>query len=580
MTARAIGVLLVAFVLCAMPLYAQELVPLESRVTAISGSSVYVDLGREDRVEVGDRVLFHPSGTRTVEGTIRSVAKTSSRAEIAPASPPLTVGVRAEIFVPKERLAPPAPVPEPPVVQAPTPSAPDAPSTITPGATTAPAPPSPTTLEHPPWTHPPESWAEDLPLLAPAFARAPEERAQRLDGRLYLQSHHTWDSQGEGRRYLLTTMGLDMRLENPFGQGGSFDVRAEVFQRDVALPDAADEHDTEASLHRFTYWFGGTEDRPTRWQLGRFLQHEFPELGVLDGVEWSRRTESGDRFGISAGSMPEPYPGMRSVDDVQAAVYYRWVDGPDERVAIGGAFQNTWHRGDQDRSLLVATLDYRSSEKFSLRSSAWIDSYDSSDVVKSSGLELTEARIGASYQLAPGSGVGLNASHARFPELLRDEFTSVDPEILRDGRVDRIGLTGWHELTERTRVSARADHWEDQDDSGAFGEAEIAWRDILYPRGELSLALSHTDGSYSSGPGLRVGANKSFDEAFASIAYTFADFEQKDFTGAQSTLAHHALYGSVDFTLSSKWDLSLFAENRFGDEQDAYSLGFLLQTRF
>lgn len=579
MTPRWIAALLVvlAVVRCATPLRAQELVPLEARITTIAGGSVYLDLGREDHVEAGDRVLFHPPGASTVEGTIRSVAKKSSRAELAPASPALAIGVRAEIFVPKERLALPPPAAQAPlpVVSPPLPSAqtaPAAPSTITPAPVTAPA--------HPPWTHPPESWSQDSPLLAPAFAMKPEEREKKLDGRVFLQANHTWDSQGEGRRYLLATMGLDVRLENPFGQGGSFDVRADVFQRDAVLPDTSDDHDTQARLRRFTYWFGGTEDRPTRWQLGRFLQHEFPELGVLDGVEWTRRTESGDRFGVSAGAMPEPFARMRSFDDVQTAVYYRWVDGADERVALGGAFQNTWHRGDQDRSAFVTTLDYRSSEKLSLRSSAWIDYYDSDDVVKSSGFELTEARVGASYRLAPGTGLGLHASRVRFPELLRDEFTTVDEDLLRDGRVDRIGLSGWHELTERTRVSARADHWQDQDDSGQFGEAEIAWRDILYPRGEVSLALSHTSGSYSSGPGLRIAANKSFDDAFATLAYTFADFEQKDFTGEQSSLAHHALYGSVDFTLSSKWDLSLFAEDRFGDEQDAYSVGFLLQTRF
>lgn len=556
----------------AAPASAQELATVEARVTALAGSSVYLDVGRDDHVAEGDRVVFRSDGASATEGTVRSVARKSCRAELAPASQPVNVGTRAEILIPKERLAPPpAPTPEPEV-----PESRDAVSESQPSVT----PTKPPVPAHPAWTQPPESWSRDMPLLAPAGSTPPEEREQTIAGRVYMHADHTWDRQGEGRRYLLATLGIDMRVENPFGQGGSFDLQAETFERDTSLSGGRDESDTQATLRRFTYWFGGTEDRPNRWQLGRFLQHEFPELGVLDGVEWSHRSESGSRFGASVGAMPEPFARMDSFDDVQAAVFYRWVADRDERVALGAAIQSTWHGGTQDRSSLVTTFDYRSREKLSLHSSAWIDYYDSSDTAKSSGFELTEARVDANYRLAPQSGVGLFASEVRFPQLLRNEFTSVSDDLLRNGVVDRVGVTGWHELSSRTRVSARVDRWDDQDDSGGYGELAIACRDMLYPRGEVSLAISHTSGSFSSGPGLRVSANKSFDSAFATLGYSFADFEQKDFSGTQASLAHHALYGSVDFTLGSKWDLSLFGEDRFGDEQDAYSAGFLLQTRF
>lgn len=548
-------------------------VPIEAHVTAVTGSSVYVDRGRTQHIAEGDRVLFHPSGTGTVEGTVRSVSKNSARVELAPGSPPINVGVRAEILVPEERLKPetppPALLPERDSSAAPTVPVPQ-PQQVT---------PPPTTPTHPPWTQPPETWTEEMPLLAPAFGQKPEERERKLEGRVYTQGNATWDQQNGGRRYFLGNAGVDLRLENPFGQGGALELDAEFFQRSASVPDAPDDSDSRALVRRLSYSFGGTEERRSRYEFGRFLQHEFPELGVLDGIEWSRRSESGSRFGASVGALPEPSPEMSSADDTQASVYYRYAANPDERFTLGAAYQNTWHRGQQDRNLLVGTLEYRPLGKLSLRSSAWIDYYGSEDTIKTKTVELTEAQIQASWRLAPRSGLSAFFSQVRYPEMQREEFTSLTPEQIRNNHVERIGLSGWHGLSEKVRINARVDGWQDQDDSGQSGEIGAGWRDLLYDHGEVSVALSQTQGSFSSGPGLRLSANRAFGKTFANLTYAFSDFEQKDFNGDQSKLSQHALFGSIDLPIGTRWDLSLFGEQRFGDEQDSYSLGFLLQMR-
>jgi hypothetical protein len=565
-----------AVVAAALPAWAGSAdIAIEAHVTAVTGSSVYLDRGRADHVAENDRVLFHRAGLGTVEGTIRSVSKNSARAELAPGTPPITVGARAEIFIPEERLKPEAP-PPPPLVEPPPAATAD--SVPAPSAQAV-TPPPPTAPAHPPWTHPPESWTDELPLLAPAFSQKPEERQRKLEGRVYLQGNGTWDQLNDGRRYFLGAVGTDMRLENPFGQGGELELDAQFFHRVASVPGATDDDESSALLRQFSYSFGGTPEQPSRFEFGRFLQNEFSELGVLDGVEWSRRSDSGSRFGASVGAMPEPTAEMDTGDDTQAAVFYRYAADPDERFLLGAAYQNTWHKGEQDRNLFVGTLDYNPPGKISLRSSVWIDYYGSEDSIKTSTFELTEAQIQASWRMTVRSGLSAFLSHVRYPEMQRIEFASLTPEQILDDHVERVGLSGWHEISDVVRVNARVDAWQDQDDGGNNAEIGAGFRDLLYDHGEVSVAFLQTQGSFSSGPGFRVSANRAFGDRYANLTYSFMDFEQKDFTGEQSTLAQHAIFGSFDLPLGSRWDLSLFGEKRFGDEQDSYSLGFLVQMQ-
>ncbi|MBK7875346.1 MAG: hypothetical protein IPJ77_06290 [Planctomycetes bacterium] len=560
----------------------QDLVRLEGKVTSVSGNAVYVDLGRDDHVEANDRVVLYPPGVTSVEGTLRSVARSSARLELDPGSPTVAVGVRVEVLVPRERVAPkpaePAPPEKPPetppadagVASPPKPQRPDA----------AQVPPKPPPV-HPPWSHPPESWNAQHPLLAPAFGQRPEERDSEVHGRAWLDLHHTTDDVGGTKRYLYGRLGTDVRVTNPFGSGGELTFDAEVQQRDFSFPDAEDQTDTDFVLRRFSYAVGGTRDEPTRFEAGRFLAREFPALGVVDGVEWTRRTEGGSRFGVNAGGLPEPFPdAMNSFHDVGVALFGRYVRGEKEELRLGAAVQNTWHDGEQDRSLVLAEAEWRPSKTFSWRNLAWIDYYDSNDVLKSAGFELTEITSQARWRFRDDWTVSATASHRRYPELLRDDFSSLSPTLIQDGELDRGSIALAHEITKTTRVDGRVDAWRDQDDSGTTADLGIAWRDLLYDRGTVTLSVFRVDGSFSSGEGVRASASRSWDAAFGMLSYEFTNFDQKDFTGEQSTLAHHAVYGTLDLPIDDRWNLSLQAEERFGDEQSAWGLGLMLQMRF
>ena len=567
------------FLLLIRPALAAAPESIQATVASVSGGSVYLDRGRSSGIAIGDRVRFSLAGVGAAEGTVRAVSKSSSRVELLPGSAPVAHGVRAEIEIPEDRLR--APDTPPPTPDAPPTPATQPPPRAAPPSAGASQTPATSAAPHPPWTHPPETWNEDLPLLAPALGLAPEDRDTQWSGRTYLRWNSTFDEEGAGRSYHLGAIGLDGRLENPFHKGGALELDLEVYQRSIDLPDEGDDSSTDLLVQRLSYWQGGTDSDPTRWEVGRFLQHEFPELGLVDGFEWTRRYGSGNsRFGVAAGGIPEPFPARSTFDSLGVSLYHTWVPDDDERVSLGTAWQSTWYRGERDRDLALATLGWRATDTLSLDAGAWVDVYGSNDEVKD-GVELTELRVGATQRIGDASGVGASFSHVRWPELLRREFApSLTPEELDENQVDRASLSAWHGFSRRWRVHGRVDAWSDQDDDGTNGELGLAVRDLLWSQGEVGITAFYADGTYSSGPGARLSATRAFARGAWTLGYEWVEYDQKGFVGTQETLAHHGIYGTLDLELGERWDLSLFGDRRFGDELDGYSLGFQLSTGF
>ena len=550
----------------ALELHAEETTPgdgvgalerVEVLVTAVSGGQIYLDKGRDDHIEPGDTVELWPVGGPTVLGVVRAVSRSSSRAELSDGDSVVRVGDRGEVLVPETRLAPP---PEEPA------DAPPVPDRDTP--------------EHPPWSEPMDGWDPAQPLLAPAFSRPAEEQPAILHGRFFTQFNGTWDHE-HGNQYELWRTGIDARVDNPFGRGGQFRLDVDVFHRASHLELGADDATTRWRLDRASYRWGGNREDPDRYEVGRFLQHEFPELGVLDGVEWSHRTDRGDRFGASFGFMPETSPVRETGADVQAAVFYRTDSDGEDPVEYGVAWQNTWHHGEADRNLLVGTVEVTPSEDVRITGEALVDHYGAGDSVKDAGFELTEARVNARWRLDDDTGVGAHASLVRWPEIKRQEFGDLTATQLLDNRVTRVGVDGWRDLTEHLRLDARLDRWTDQDDAGGSGSLRAALRDVAWERGQLAAEVFFSQGSFTDGAGLRLSAQRVFE----SLGYGTLSWETSRYTsdtefGGSVDTNSQAVRASLDTDLGDGWSLSAYGERRMGDGQDSDSIGLFLQERF
>lgn len=540
----------------------REFVRVEFEITALSGDGLYLDQGREALLQPGDRVRVFPPTGPARSGRILSVARTSARASLEGGMEGIEIGLRGAVWIPRARLEESA--------------AARATGAAEPTSATDEPAPTPRVPEHPPWSAPPEEWTRAQPLLAPAHGQAPEERPRRLRAELFTALDLTRDGAGDEPRDLAAnTLGFSGRLENPFRHGGELRFDAELFARSSELGGES-EQETRFRLERASYAFGGVRGARDRGEVGRFLQSEFPELGFLDGGEYVHRTDGGHRLGASFGFQPLPDDTFTSGDDLAAALFYRYVSDEAQSLSLGGGYQKTWHDGVADRDLLVGELELHPGERTALFASTLVDLYTSGDELKSSGPEVTQLFLNATHRSEGGHGAGLFLSRLRFPELERDEFDAVTAAEIADDVNDRYGADGWLALGEHTQVYGRADAWSDQDDSGSGLRARLTQRE-LFARGEtLTLELFASEGKFSDTLGLRTSARWRLEHGALDLAWDATNFTQD---AVDEDLLQHALRGQYDLALGA-WYLALYVESRFGDDQDALSLGFLLQRSF
>ncbi|NOT29013.1 MAG: hypothetical protein HOP15_01035, partial [Planctomycetes bacterium] len=406
---------------------------------------------------------------------------------------------------------------------------------------------------------------------------APEERPRRFSGQIFTTLDSTNDSAGgEAREFLSSALGFDGRIENPFAHGGELAFDAEMFaRRSDSLGVTEDE--SHLRIDRASYAWGGVRGARHRGEVGRFLQRELPALGFLDGFEYVRHLGPKNRVGTSFGFLPVPDDVFRSGDDLQAALFYRRTSGEDQRFSLAGGYQKTWHEGAADRDLLVGELELFPGPRTSLSTSALIDLYTSSDTLKGAGPELTQLFLNATQRTEAGHGLGLFLSRFRWPELERNEFPDVTAAEIADAHTTRYGSDGWLALGQHTQLYGRADAWSDQDDSGGGGRVRVTWRD-LGRRGDVLLLESFTSTSkFTNAVGLRASARRRLEHAAFDVSWDTTRFEQGS---VAEDLLQHAVRGGLEFSLGPRWFLAFYAESRFGDEQDALSLGFLLQRTF
>jgi len=554
--------------LCVLPAWSDAEAPapavkrLDVRVTAYSGGSIYLDRGRDHGIAAGDIVVIYPSGGAAFEAIIRGVSKSNARVELPPGTQGINIQDRGEVLLPVVRL-----------------EEEEEAETIA----TAEAEAKKRAIEvpdHPEWSAPPEEWDDDAPLLSPAFSRTNEEKPTLMRGRVFFMGQNNWDDENDNE-FSSARLGTELYIENPWERGGEIHFDGEMQLRAADIDGGDDSSSTRGRVDRLSYSFGGTRDDPDFMEAGRFLQNEFPEFGVLDGIEYSSRLESGGRLGASFGYMPELNSPYETGQDMQLAVFYRTDTGDPRDMILGVAYQNTWHKGSNDRNLMVGTLDWNPNDQLSVYGSAWVDYYNGSDEEKGDGFELTEFRLNSVYRITDATGVGANVSHSRWPELMRNEFSSSTAADVLDNRTTRTGINAWHKIDNNLRVDGRVDYWKDEDDSGNSGDIRVALRDVLYEQGEVAVALFTTKGSFTDGKGVRVTANKSLaDGTFALLSWEGAKYQQNTSNGTDTDLDQQTLRASIDMLLGATRNISVYAEKRSGDEVDSKSLGVFFQQRF
>lgn len=529
-----------------------DLVRLELRVSATrAGGTVTVDRGASDGLAVGDFVELNPREGGLLEGTIIAVDPRSATVELHDRALLPPAGTRGRVWVPRDRI-----------------------KQLARSQKKAPVQERP---EHAPWVNEDEEWTEGMPLLAQVKAVRPEDRAVTYQARNYLivdQHYNTVGDRWDG----FYRLGSDMVVDNLFGKGGELHVDSEYNHRFADLPYDVDIDDGDFRLDRLSYLFGGDRFARDRWQGGRFLIHDMPEFGLIDGAQWTRRLENGHRFGAIMGFMPEPNGGLESGHDFQIGGYYRWVADATERLTATGGFQKTWHDGSQDRDLFVVKVRYLPVEGWRATGTAWVDLYDgSTDVNKGSGTELTQAVVTAYRTWESGNGMRATYRHLKFPELLRNEFNPIDPADLALNKLNRAAVRGWRYLSEDMRLEAEAGVWDDEDEDGYDFEFGVGVTDMFRADSRSTVAVFMSEGEFSTLYGVRAGHGWRVENGRWDLHYEFSNNDQAGFTADNDDAIQHELHAGRDFRLGQAWDLSVGADARSFNEEESLSLAVYVQ---
>ncbi|MFK5954835.1 MAG: hypothetical protein QM477_00140 [Planctomycetota bacterium] len=532
---------------CATELPAQQSnqgQPLDARVIAVDQTRVEIDRGLADGLRQGDRVRFLPPTGAVIEGSVFELTDRTSAIFLKEVSGSIDVGTRAEAF----------------------------PSVLKSGQQKT----AESGVEHPPWENEINQWPAGKHLLAPMSGLKPEERAMTISGRLYAAS----DLVNDGERNNSSSwsrLGADVHLGNLLGYGGDFHIDVEYNQSQFKPSGGASQTDSQLRIDRISYARGGDRHRALQWQIGRFLQSGFPEFGVIDGAEANYRFQGGQRMGASYGFLPILYGNFGTTQDSQFALHYQ-AQNESGSASFGAGIQKTWHDSAADRDLLVLKANTRSTNGMYFYANAWFDLYDGTDNFKN-GSELTRATASGGYRSREGNGWSANATLFRFPQLLQTQVFSVDPGALiyTQNETRRLSVDLFRSFQKNLRGSARISYWGDQDDSGMGGELRCSVRDLLMDGSQLGGSLFLDQGRFTDSTGIRLNAGFPTPGGRLRLLWETGDYQNNSFSTPNADLLQHRLRGSWDVSLSDSWSLSLYLEQRAGDQQDSQAAGFYLQ---
>ncbi len=536
-----------------------ENVRIELRVVSARVGSAVIDRGSADGLTRGDRITFRTREGKAYFGTLRRIEERGAQVDLDDPNFVPPAGMRGEALVPAARLK--VALPPPPAASEAAPQTP------------------PTAPEHPPWPAREDEWTQDQALLARVQPLRPSQRPSSIRGRVYSIVdiiHSTEDDRSDG----FYRLGGEATIENSRGSGERIQFDGELNYRQTDVPDNGDDTGTYLRVDRASYAVGGNRFQPNRFEFGRFMHDNLPEFGLVDGIEWSKRRANGDRYGLSAGFMPEPDPALQSIQDFEVSASYRWIYDDSEQLSAAGGFQKTLHNSEADRDLFVGKFQYLPRNGWSFTSTGWFDYYRASDTAKGQSIEVTQAYVNTGKSWENGNSLSMVYSHLAYPELKRDEFLPVTTAQLADDHNDRLALQARVRVSDPMRLHASTGAWVDQDDSGSDLDFGVEVDDLVSERSLIDVSGFATEGKFVSVLGARAMFSRQTNFGQWGAEYELSNNRINGFNDNNDDLPQHRLRLFTDFFLDSGWSLSGHLETIVWDHENSVALGFYLQKSF
>jgi len=544
---------------------------------------VAVDRGARDGLAVGDMVVLSPRSSGAVEGVVREVQEDRATVELPTGARPIANGTRGVARLPRGRAR--GGTPAPPVTdvnRAPGAEQDTPPSDggVAAGAQGDPAAGREPQAGHADWPNLDEGWTPEQPLLSSISVLRPEGRERRLSGRAWTSFDSIFGADG-GRSDTFFRVGTEVIVENPFGGGGELVFDGEANSRSTNYPSDAnldDQSEAKFRLDRLYYEFGGTRFDSDRLTVGRFLSRDLPEIGVQDGLEWSRRMDNGHGFGASAAFLPVLDAELDGASDFGFAGWYRWVRDEREETMLSAGYHMSFHDGESDRDLFILKAHHLPLDGWTLLGTAWVDLHSGDDI--DDGLALTEAHASAGRRFDGAHDLRLTYDHREYPELLRDEFETVGVESIADGALDRMGLAGSATIVGGRRLSGRVGVWSDENDGGGDFELGLESRGFLLAGSRLRLAVFAAQGKFSALRGARIGLGRTEGSVDWQLYYEVQADTFEGFDGLNDDAVQHRVRATTERTTRSGWVIGLYGEVQLQDIEDVLLAGFHVGRSF
>lgn len=519
------------------------------RVSSVRpNGELVVDRGRRDQLQVGDRIVLMPRIGPVLHGAVTGVEERTALVELVDRTAVVVIGVKGEVLVPRARLQP----------AGQDPSAPNNPNNPT----------GPTQSAD-------DGWRPGMPLLGSTRPPRAEERASSLSGRAFVAVDlvRTLDSFSQS----FLRAGGDVEVDNLRGDGGALRFSGEF----DLLTETSGNDGADLRVYELSYTHGGTRFDPLRWQAGRFLQHDMPEFGILDGGEVGYRLENGDRVGGSFGYLPLLDEDMDSLGDLQLAGWYVGAADFSARFSWAVGFQKTWHHLENDRDLVVGRVRYFQPEGWSLAASMWVDYYGGGDGAKGQTLGLTRANAFATRRWVGSGGLEFAFDHEEYPLTLRREIPQIiQPQALLDAHQDRLTAHAFWNSSQKTMWRLRGTVWSDEDRNG--GSIECGWtaEDLLQAGARTGLTAFDVQGLTSSLVGVRVDHGGNFGFGRGDVLYELGFVHHEGFPGDRNDMLQHRLGGLCSTNLGAGSDLTIYADGTLWDREFSFGVGFYVQHSF
>ena len=561
-----------------------EVVWLDLRVVSVLPSGeVVVDRGARDGVALDAEVRLDPKGALPRDGHVIAVEERQAVVALDGAGAAVAVGSKGQVRV----VLAFEPSGEPSAAESPTSGG-------------APETSSGTERPRPRWERPDDGWTESDPLLARVHAERPEDRTRVIGGRIYgaAGGASTLDLE-RGFGYLRG--GLDGSVTNPFGRGGRLDLDAELDMRSGFVPtdDGSDSGMTRARFDQLSYSWGLDRFSDEGYRLGRFLMGTTPELGRIDGIEWTRRLAGGDRVGANMGYLVENGFDGSTGHDFALHGFYQWVPDERELVSVTGAVEKTFYNGERDRDLLflrATALPGGGLGPWRLHTALWYDVYDDDDALENGGAELSRSYIQAwrdweSSVRGERDSLGLSLIHEAFAETKAGELDPLFGAGLADERIDRFAVDGDVWTSADRRFFYTAGVWDDEDESGMDVETGVEL--VGGPFGSWLQRGSHFDVRSFASAGRSstvLGVGAAYGQGFAAdadmgweLAYELLHEDRYGFVAGQDdSLQHRVRYtlnlGSLG--ASGVWRLAGHAEAILQDADVGFATGVVITRHF